>query len=324
MGSASRWKAQTATASTCRSDPSQPNLHESSPLTSVRHKTMGCRGTKDTRLPSVEESTHAPTSRQTSRRNSARGPAWAAPYPGATGGTSAAAYPTDAAYPSGTGGRNLAYVLTKNNLTPIEAQIGRSTAEEYAECSICFDPLCSQRCAVLQRNGRRTCRHLLHLHCAEAMQCAGRYNCPECRESFDSVAPLPELGSNNINEWFQAVDLDGDGRLSKQEVLQVLKAQYRLDWRALESHIDDLWRKWDQDGSGDLAFNELTAPGGLVHYITGQRVAQAFPAPRVSQEPPPSATLQSGSSSGMRMAMVRWTCRRCRGHSSKPSTSVGM
>lgn len=127
----------------------------------------------------------------------------------------------------------------------------------------------------------------MHQQCAEAMQCAGRFSCPECRAPFDSVQPLPHLTPANIGEWFRAVDVDGDGRLSKTEVLTVLKAQYKLDWRALEQHIDLLWAKWDQDGSGDLALEELTAPGGLVHYVTGIHIDGSFAAPPPMQRPPP-------------------------------------
>jgi len=159
-----------------------------------------------------------------------------------------------------------------------------SVAEEYAECSICFEPLCSERCAVLTRGGNRICRHIMHQRCAEATQCTGSFNCPECRAQFDSVLAMPDMNFGNIDEWFRAVDMDGDGRLSKTEVLSVLKAQYRLDWRALERHIDQLWITWDKDASGFLAFEELTAPGGLIHYVTGANVISTFapPAQQVS------------------------------------------
>lgn len=170
----------------------------------------------------------------------------------------------------------------------VKNQTSSSVAEEYAECVVCFESLCTQQCGVLTSGGKRTCRHLMHRSCAEAMQCAGRYNCPECRAQFDSVHPLPKLSPTNIGEWFTAVDVNGDGRLSKAEVLTVLKAQYRLDWRALETHIDELWQTWDQDNSGDLAFHELTAPKGLVEYVTGAHIVGKFAPPpeRVSTPPP--------------------------------------
>lgn len=171
----------------------------------------------------------------------------------------------------------------------IKSESSPSVAEEYAECVVCFESLCSQQCGVLLCQNKRTCRHLLHRSCAEAMQCAGRYNCPECRAQFDSVYPLPKLSPTNIGEWFAAVDVDGDGRLSKAEVLTVLKAQYRLDWRALEQHIDDLWQTWDQDNSGYLAFHELTAPRGLVEYVTGAHVANKFAPPPPTEQPGPPA-----------------------------------
>jgi len=161
---------------------------------------------------------------------------------------------------------------------PIEQQCG-GVAAEYAECTVCFEPLCDMPCAMLHKNGARVCRHLIHQRCAESMQCAGNYTCPECRGPFDTASPLPRLGACNPREWFAAVDVDGDQRLDKNEVLTVLKAQYRLDWRQLEEHLDgELWQLWDQDGSGDLKFEELFADTGLIAYITGDHVAKRFAA----------------------------------------------
>lgn len=169
----------------------------------------------------------------------------------------------------------------------IEKDLG-GVAADYAECTVCFEPLCSRRCATLCRGGRRVCRHLIHKHCAEAMQCAGRYCCPECRAPFDSVQPLPELTSHTTVQWFEAVDQDGDGRLNRVEVMQVLKAQFRLDWRQLEERIDELWCRWDKDGSGDIAYHELVAPGGLFEYVTGSHASGAFrPSSSVPQNAPP-------------------------------------
>jgi len=159
--------------------------------------------------------------------------------------------------------------------SPIEEQCG-GVAAEYAECTVCFEPLCDDRCCTLHRGGNRVCRHLIHQKCAEAMQCAGRFNCPECRGQFDTLQPLPVLDKSNAREWFNAVDVDGDKRLDRNEVVTVLKAQYRLDWRKLEEHLDTLWQRWDQDGSGDLAYEELFAPDGLIAYITGDVVAAQF------------------------------------------------
>lgn len=172
----------------------------------------------------------------------------------------------------------------------IEAQCG-GVAAEYAECTVCFEPLCDMPCSTLHKQGHRVCRHLIHTRCAEAMQSAGRFNCPECRGEFDSLKPLPRLDPSNgvTRAWFDAVDVDGDGRLDRTEVLTVLKAQYRLDWKKLEEHLDSLWDTWDQDGSGDLAYEELFAANGLISYVTGECVAVQFAVEEEQNqvEPPP-------------------------------------
>lgn len=164
----------------------------------------------------------------------------------------------------------------------LEKELG-GTAEDYAECCVCFEPLCEDTCVALhgQLRGqmRRVCRHVLHERCARAlMKDSTCGSCPECRQPFQALKPLPRLELNNLQAWFDAVDVDGDGKLSRMEVLQVLKAQYRLDWRKLEQHIATLWSQWDADGSGFIDFEELCAPGGLVQFITGHQVSVAFPA----------------------------------------------
>jgi len=183
----------------------------------------------------------------------------------------------------------------------IEHQCG-GVAAEYQECTVCFEPLCDAPCATLHFKGNRVCRHLIHQKCAESMQCAGRFHCPECRGQFDTVTPLPRLTSAsrcaNTKAWFDAVDVDGDERLDRNEVLTVLKAQYRLDWRKLEEHLDEMWQHWDQDNSGDLKYEELFAENGLIAYITGEHVATQFAVeetpPAYETSPPPPLTDSAG------------------------------
>lgn len=172
--------------------------------------------------------------------------------------------------------------------------IAGGIASEYAECSICFEPLCDQPCAMLHCRGKRVCRHLIHQSCGQAMQRSGQHNCPECRGRFDELRSLPRLTDTNTREWFAAVDVDGDGRLDRNEVVSVLKAQYRLDWRKLEQHIDSLWTRWDTNASGDLAYEELFAKDGLISYIRGGTVARQFQVKVVPRgAPPPLSNTQA-------------------------------
>jgi len=175
-------------------------------------------------------------------------------------------------------------------LRPIEKALA-GVADEYAECSVCFEPLCNEECSMLFYRKQRCCRHLIHTRCAEQLQDFHLQSfCPECRSPFDALIPLPRLENDDAQTWFNAVDANGDGRLSQTEVLDMLKVQYRLDWRRLASAIEESWNLWDKTESGDLSYDELVAEGGLLQYVTGAEVEELFQAPRSS--PPPICQTQ--------------------------------
>ena len=84
------------------------------------------------------------------------------------------------------------------------------------------------------------------------------------------MLPVPDLRTDPEG-WFRAVDVDGNGKLSRKEVVEALKAQLRVDNKALDAAIADphggFWRQWDKDGSGTIEKSELLAPQGLAHYV---------------------------------------------------------
>ena len=161
-------------------------------------------------------------------------------------------------------------------------------AETYGECAVCFDPLCSQRTAVLtQEHGRgmrkertRSCAHFFHLACANELR-VHHSQCPICRAPFNGVLPVPSP-ETDPDGWFAAVDVDGDGRLSPSEVLEALRAQIRCDWHAIERQLPKMWRKWDINGDGYVEKNELVSRGGLIEYVT-----KHFPRRTERERPPP-------------------------------------
>lgn len=55
---------------------------------------------------------------------------------------------------------------------------------------------------------------------------------------MSSVLPVPDIRSDP-ESWFRAVDIDGDGRLSRSEVVECLKAQLPVDNQALDQALDD-------------------------------------------------------------------------------------
>ena len=141
-------------------------------------------------------------------------------------------------------------------------------AVQHAECPICYDELHVRPPAVfVGRNNKRTCSHFLHLDCAQSLLANGRDTCPICRKKYAKVVKVPDFQANP-KEWFKCVDADGNGKLSKYEVLEVLQAILPIDHRKLEQNVDALWSRWDKDGSGDIDERELCDPNtGLLAYV---------------------------------------------------------
>jgi hypothetical protein len=165
-----------------------------------------------------------------------------APTGGAGGGGGAAASPRE--YNPG--------------FVPADAPGDVREAVEHAECCICCDPLCEQPTAVLTRGGQRICGHFFHASCCEALAGGhhGGSTCPICRAEYDGVLAVPSIEADPAG-WFRAVDVDGDGRLSQEEVREVLKAQLPVDWRQLEEQLPALWDQWDRDGDGTIDQQEM-------------------------------------------------------------------
>ena len=148
---------------------------------------------------------------------------------------------------------------------PADAPGDVREAVEHAECCICCDPLCEQPTAALTLRGKRICGHFFHAACCETLLGGhhGGQTCPICRCDYDGMLKIPSI-ETDPGGWFRAVDVDGDGRLSQDEVREVLKAQLPVDWRKLEEELPVLWEQWDRDGDGTIDQSELIA---MARYI---------------------------------------------------------
>lgn len=63
-------------------------------------------------------------------------------------------------------------------------------------------------------------------------------------------------------------DVEGDGKLSRQQVLSALVAQFPIDVAKLEAELPSLWARWDVDGSGFVTREDFVDPEkGLLRFV---------------------------------------------------------
>ena len=192
----------------------------------------------------------------------------------------------------------------------------RTTAstEQHAECAICFEDLCAQpivifekkrglRRRIFRRPARRVCGHFFHESCAAQLK---PQLCPLCRTSFHRCRRMPSIEDDPLG-WFQCVDVDGEGRLTRDQVKDALATCFPLDVPRLEASLDELWAQWDVSSSGFIDKPAFLAPGELA-------VPEPFrtcPAPLHS--PVHSSVLPRCRPAGSRAGALRnarGTCRR--------------
>lgn len=153
-----------------------------------------------------------------------------------------------------------------------------SLAQEHAECPVCFDELHSAPCAVFHAGGKRVCRHFLHEACARSLP---TQHCPMCRAPWMEVVGVPSL-SVDPEGWFRCVDVEGDGKLSKEQVSDVLLTQFPLDVAKFEAAMEKLWKRWDSDGSGYITQDEFYLPStGLLAFVRAELLREPQQAARV-------------------------------------------
>jgi Ca2+-binding EF-hand superfamily protein len=153
----------------------------------------------------------------------------------------------------------------------------------HDECSICFCPLSDETVAqVMVIRGDRMCRacpHLFHERCVSSWMDTGKRSCPNCRKDFSCLlrVPKPQV---DPKAWFECIDENKDGSLTREEILHGLKAQVNLDWNKIETDVDRLWGQWDKDRNGTLSYKEFADQNtGFLAYLLKNYPANPRPPP---------------------------------------------
>mmetsp|Transcript_15528 Transcript_15528/g.40122 ORF Transcript_15528/g.40122 Transcript_15528/m.40122 type:complete len:451 (-) Transcript_15528:392-1744(-) len=147
-----------------------------------------------------------------------------------------------------------------------------TAGERHAECCICFEPLHEEKGATfLAAGSKRACAHYFHARCAHDLMSSNfggsQKTCPVCRTEVARVLEVPTV-TEDPGGWFFCVDVDGAGRLSRREVLNVLVTQFPIDLEKLEANLATLWSRWDIDGSGFLTREDFVDPErGLLNWV---------------------------------------------------------
>jgi Ca2+-binding EF-hand superfamily protein len=149
-----------------------------------------------------------------------------------------------------------------------------TAGEQHAECCICFDELHEEPCAAFMLGGRRTCPHLFHEACASDVLRTAQKLCPVCRHDVDATVRVPDVTADP-DGWFGCIDVEGDGLLSRVQVVHVLVSQFPIDQEKLEEALPSLWARWDVSGSGFITRAEfLDTERGLLSFVRRELLHQ--------------------------------------------------
>lgn len=147
-----------------------------------------------------------------------------------------------------------------------EAELHVSEARQ--ECGVCFEPLCKERTAVfVDEEGKRTCGHFLHERCARCVvEHVGKW-CPLCRTECAEARGVP-FPTENAEAWFKLCDVQGDGTMDKSQLIAVIRTQIPVDWKRIAKDMNEIWPRFDRDGTGVLTKEQLIGEDGLLAFVS--------------------------------------------------------
>lgn len=79
----------------------------------------------------------------------------------------------------------------------------------------------------------------------------------------------------DLDKIFKAIDIDGDGNLSKEEVLLGYESHFGI--QITEEQVDEMFERIDLDGNGTIDYTEFVmATINEKNLVTNERLLQAF------------------------------------------------
>lgn len=145
--------------------------------------------------------------------------------------------------------------------------LGFKRALEQGECTECFDRLCKEPAGALFRGPQRACCHYFHVRCGITRLTSADPTCRVCKAAFDAVQPFPDVHKDPM-KWFSFVDADHNDKLSKQEVLEALKAVLNVDPVVMMERMPQQWKsEWDKNKDGNICIEEFVSPQGLLAFV---------------------------------------------------------
>jgi len=122
-------------------------------------------------------------------------------------------------------------------------------------------------------NPHLICGHFFCFDCAsqqymkQQSQPNAEFQCPICRAPAREVMPLPDI-TINPRLWFQFLDVQRQGRIEKNVVIQTLEAMLPIDTENLREALEEsVWAQWDKARDDRISEREFFDSGGLLEWV---------------------------------------------------------
>jgi Ca2+-binding EF-hand superfamily protein len=154
---------------------------------------------------------------------------------------------------------------------------GNQRAYNHQECAVCYDLLtCKPVSNIVDDEDVKVCYHSFHSACLATLTVL---HCPICAKEFHHTVPAPSVILDSV-AWFKHMDVNDDGNLTYEELLEGLKGQLDVEWSQVEMDLDSFFHRWDTDRDGVISFEEFNdQQNGVVAYLLHNHPKNPRPEP---------------------------------------------